>query len=188
MNGIKVRINQSHSLDYFFLCCVFFWWISIEKERVRERARPYYSASMICCCCPCCHNSETTWLLLSVVHMHVHKTGSVVFPMQVRAEKFYPLPDRLQRRLHHVQLLSMLLSTPSTLDLFHCELVKISLSIRVCSEIILTRLSTWKRWLALSGLLERPCIRWRSSSIAGPCSRVGERLNTRSTGGSVPHP
>lgn len=81
MNGIKVRINQSHLLDFFLYCCGFFFSLmNINRERVRERARPHYTVLMICFC----HNRERTRLLMSVVHMHVHKTGCVVFPLRVR--------------------------------------------------------------------------------------------------------
>lgn len=36
-------------------------------------------------------------------------------------------------------------------------------------------LSAGKKWFALSGTVQRPCHKWRSSSITGPCSWVSER-------------
>ncbi|KAI3354197.1 hypothetical protein L3Q82_018735 [Scortum barcoo] len=42
-------------------------------------------------------------------------------------------------------------------------------------------------WRALSGLVERSCLKWRSSSISGSCSRVRERWSVRLTGGLVQH-
>ena len=42
----------------------------------------------------------------------------------------------------------------------------------------------WKRWLAPSGLGKSSCLRWRSLSIFGSCSRVRERWSARLTGGS----
>ncbi|KAI3356573.1 hypothetical protein L3Q82_017772 [Scortum barcoo] len=44
---------------------------------------------------------------------------------------------------------------------------------------------TGKGWRALSGWVERSCLKWRSSSISGSCSRVRERWSVRLTGGLV---
>uniref|UniRef100_A0A3B3ZVG5 KIND domain-containing protein n=1 Tax=Periophthalmus magnuspinnatus TaxID=409849 RepID=A0A3B3ZVG5_9GOBI len=45
--------------------------------------------------------------------------------------------------------------------------------------------STGKRWFALSGWMVSLCLKWRSSSISGSCSRVREGWSVRLTGGSV---
>ncbi|KAI3376719.1 hypothetical protein L3Q82_017147 [Scortum barcoo] len=44
---------------------------------------------------------------------------------------------------------------------------------------------TGKGWRALSGWVERSCLKWRSSSIPGSCSRVRERWSVRLTGGWI---
>ncbi|KAI3375113.1 hypothetical protein L3Q82_021636 [Scortum barcoo] len=45
-----------------------------------------------------------------------------------------------------------------------------------------------KGWCALSGWVERSCLKWRSSSISGSCSQVRERWSVRLTGGLVQRP
>ncbi|KAI3360329.1 hypothetical protein L3Q82_014641 [Scortum barcoo] len=66
-----------------------------------------------------------------------------------------------------------------------CEAAGMRISTSKSEAMVLDRKRGWR---ALSGWVERSCLKWRSSSISGSCSRVRERWSVRLTGGLVQRP
>ncbi|KAI3357885.1 hypothetical protein L3Q82_016265 [Scortum barcoo] len=67
-----------------------------------------------------------------------------------------------------------------------CEAAGMRISTSKSEAMVLDR--PGKGWRALSRWVERSCLKWRSSSISGSCSRVRERSSVRLTGGLVQRP
>ncbi|KAI3353937.1 hypothetical protein L3Q82_005140 [Scortum barcoo] len=67
-----------------------------------------------------------------------------------------------------------------------CEVAGMRISTSKSEDMVLDRKSVCAD--ALSGWVERSCLKWRSSSISGSCSRVRERWSVRLTGGLVQRP